>query len=371
MVGSPLRDTGLSLWTEREVISLSEKKLRIGVIGGGGIAQAAHINNYKRFADQAELVAIADIVPEVVDKNVKEHGFQYGFTDFDEMLAKVELDAVSVCVPNKYHTPATIAALKVGCHVLCEKPPAMTGAQAREMAAVAEKAGKILTYGFMNRYTAEAQILKRFVDAGELGNIYTGRVTAMRRSGIPGWGVFTNKELQGGGPLIDIGVHMLDLALYLMGYPKATKVWGVTYQELGNRPMTPTWGGQWDYENFSIEDMALAMIQFDNGATLQLETSFIIHANDDNGNTIRLSGTEGGCAYRPLALFQDKHKTLIDITPAFIPKVDGYRVEIGTFLKAIRGEDEVLCKPHEGVIVQEIIEGIYTSALTGEMVTIS
>lgn len=352
------------------MIGLAEKKLRVGVIGGGGIANGAHINNYKRNSDKVELVAVADVLEDVVKKNVEEHGFKHGFTDYNEMLSKVELDAVSVCVPNKYHAPAAIAALNAGCHVLCEKPPSMTGEEAKQIAAAAEKSGKILTYGFMYRYSAGAQILKRFINAGELGDIYTGRVTAMRRSGIPGWGVFTNKELQGGGPLIDIGVHMLDLALYLMGYPKATKVWGVTYQELGNRPLTPTWGGQWDYKNFSIEDMALAMIQFENGATLQVETSFIVHTKENEVMNVRLSGTEGGCNFEPIAVFQDKHKTLVDITPAFVPHYNAHAAELDAFIKAARGEGEVLSFPHEGVIVQQIIESIYKSSETKSIISI-
>lgn len=341
-------------------------KLKIGIIGGGGIAQGAHIGNYKRHSDKVELVAIADVNEAVVKRNIEEHGFQYGFSDFNEMLSKVELDAVSICTPNKFHAEATIAALNAGCHVMCEKPPAMTAAEARAMEEAANKSGKILTYGFMNRYTSEAQILKRFIDAGELGSIYAGRISAMRRSGIPGWGVFTNKELQGGGPLIDIGVHMLDLGLYLMGFPKPTQVMGVTYRELGTRPGTSMWGS-WDYKNYTVEDMAMAMIRFENGACLHLETSFIVHTKESDTN-VRLHGTEGGCSFSPVGIFQDKHGTLIDITPAHIPKISGHQAEIEAFVKAISGEGEVLSTAAEGVIVQQIIESIYHSAETGEVV---
>ena len=347
-----------------------KRELRIGVIGGGGIAQSAHIANYKKYADEVKLVAIADVNETIVRQNRENHGFQYGFADYNEMLSQVELDAVSVCTPNKFHAPAAIAALNAGCHVLCEKPPAMTSAEARLMEEAAAKAGKILAYGFNHRYTAEAQMLKRFVDAGELGSIYAGRVTAMRRSGIPGWGVFTNKELQGGGPLIDIGVHMLDLALYLMGYPRATQVMGVTYRELGTRPLTPTWSGPWDYRNYSVEDMALSMIRFDNGATLQLETSFIAHTKQHDVMNVRLHGTEGGCDYSPLAIYQDKHGSIIDIAPAFVPDINGHAAKIDAFLQAVSGKDAMLPNAEQGTKLQEIIEAIYRSADNGDTVII-
>lgn len=341
-------------------------KIRVGIIGGGGIAQAAHINNYKKHTDKVELIAIADINEAIVKKNIEDHGFQHGFTDYREMLSNIELDAVSICTPNKFHAEAAIAALQAGCHVMCEKPPAMTAAEAQAMEAAANQSGKLLTYGFMYRYTSTAQILKRFIDAGELGSIYAGRISAMRRSGIPGWGVFTNKELQGGGPLIDIGVHMLDLGLYLMGYPKPTQVMGVTFRELGTRPGTSIWS-PWDYKNYTVEDMAMAMIRFDNGACLHLETSFIVHTKSGEMN-VRLHGTEGGCSYSPVGIYQDKHGTLVDITPAHIPERNGHQAEIEAFIAAIRGEGEVLSTAAEGVIVQQIIESVYQSAETGQVV---
>lgn len=138
-----------------------------------------------------------------------EQGFANAYADYKEMLAKERLDAVSVCTPNLFHAPATLAALEAGCHVLCEKPPAMNPAEVRAMDAAAEKAGKIFMVGLCMRFHPEVEMAKRFVDGGALGEIYAARVRAVRRRGIPAWGVFTNKKLQGGGPMIDIGVHML------------------------------------------------------------------------------------------------------------------------------------------------------------------
>ncbi|WP_199614516.1 Gfo/Idh/MocA family protein [Paenibacillus alkalitolerans] len=347
-----------------------DKKLRIGIIGGGGIARGAHIANYFKYPDKAEVVAVADVNEDVLQLNRQEFGIEHTFTHYRDMLAKMELDAVSVCTPNKFHAGAAIAALEAGCNVLCEKPPAMNAAEAREMANAARKSGKLLHYGFHFRFSAEAQMLRRYIDAGELGHVYSGKIKALRRSGIPGWGVFTNKELQGGGPLIDIGVHMLDLGLYFMGYPKPVHVIGKTYRELGNRPLTPTWGGQWDYENYSVEDLAMAMITFDNGASLHLEASFIVHMKENDRMNVQLYGTEGGCSFSPVGIYKDRHGTLIDIAPAYLPKVDAYHAEIGAFLNACRGEPTPLSTPEEGILVQQIVDAIYASADSGKPVTV-
>ncbi|HET7615420.1 MAG TPA: Gfo/Idh/MocA family oxidoreductase, partial [Bacillales bacterium] len=183
------------------------EKLKIGVIGAGGIARGVHLPNYLKCEDRVEIVAISDVVKENAERTAEEYSIPHVFTDYEEMLENVDLDAVSVCTPNKFHAPAAKAALDAGCHVLCEKPPAMTADEAKAMEEASRKSGKILTFGFHYRHAQETEVLKRFIDAGELGDIYAVNVKAVRRRGIPGWGVFTNKELQGGGPLIDIGVH--------------------------------------------------------------------------------------------------------------------------------------------------------------------
>lgn len=341
-------------------------KLKIGVVGGGGIAQAAHINNYKKHGDKVELVAIADVNKGVLQRNIEEHGFAYAFEDYSEMFANVELDAVSICTPNKFHAPATLAALKAGCNVLCEKPPAMTAAEAEAMEEAANASGKILAYGFNNRYKARAQYLKRMIEDGELGRIYAGRISAMRRNGIPG-GVFVNQELQGGGPLIDIGVHMLDLALWYMEFPKPVSVLGSTHRELGIKPLesVPT---PWDYRNYTVEDLAMGMIKFDNGATLLLETSFIVHTLENTNNTVRLHGTKGGCDFKTGGVFQSRYGTIVDIAAPKLPDPDSHQLQLEAFIDAVAGNGQMLSTPRQGVIVQQIIEGLYRSAETGEAV---
>jgi predicted dehydrogenase len=349
------------------------RPLRIGIIGAGGIAQGAHLPNYKRLGQKVELVAVSDVSKEKAKEAAERFDIPRTYESFEDMLKEEELDAVSVCTPNKFHKPAVIAALKAGCHVLCEKPPAMSVDEAREMADVAQSSEKHLVYGFHYRHTPEVETLKRFINAGELGNVYAARVHAIRRRGIPGWGVFTNKALQGGGPLIDIGVHMLDTALYLMDFPNAVEVVGVTYQNIGKRPGVGLFGS-WDWQNYSIEDMARGFIRFDNGASIILETSFAANVEKDEVMNVTLMGDQGGADVFPLKVYQEKHDSLVDLTPVYLPKRSSYEVEIERFVRLCRGEitlDEVpLCTADQGVKVQTILEAMYKSAEIGRAVSL-
>lgn len=344
-------------------------KLRVGIVGAGGIAQAVHIPNYLKCGDDVEIVAIADVAKDRAAEVAEKNGIAHVFATVDEMLAGVELDAVSVCTPNKFHKSATIAALKAGCHVLCEKPPAMTVAEAEAMEKAATEAGKYLSFGFHYRHTKDVEALKRFIDAGELGDIYAGTAIALRRRGIPGWGVFTNKELQGGGPLIDIGVHMLDTALYLMGYPEPVSVSGATYQKLGTKKGVGLMGA-WDYENFTVEDMARGFIRFKNGATLILESAFAANVKNSEVMNVKLMGDGGGADVFPLAIYQEKHGSLLDVSPAYLPDTSPYELEIRRFVDACLTGKEPLSTAAQGVKLQRIINGLYESAESGKEVVL-
>ncbi|HLQ70715.1 MAG TPA: Gfo/Idh/MocA family oxidoreductase [Bacillota bacterium] len=336
------------------------QELRIGIIGAGGIARDVHIPNYLK-QDNVTIVAVADIVLKNAEQLAEEFDIEHVFTDYKDMLKSINLDAVSVCTPNKFHADASIAAMKAGCHVLCEKPPAMTVGEAQHMAYVSEETGKMLTYGFCYRHTQEVSVLKRFIDADELGDIYATRVHALRRRGIPGWGVFTNKELQGGGPLIDIGVHMLDTALYLMGYPEPDTIFGTTYQRLGSKKGVGMLG-DWDWENFSVEDMARGMITFKNGASLILESAFAANVEEHEEMSVSLMGDKGGADVFPLKIYQEKYETLVDTTPSYLPPKNKYELQIEHFVAKCRGRDAHSETVSDGVKLQKIINGLYESA---------
>ncbi|MBA4494434.1 Gfo/Idh/MocA family protein [Paenactinomyces guangxiensis] len=346
------------------------QRLRVGIIGAGGIASDAHIPNYLKCGDKVELIAIADVVKEKALQVAQKFHIPHAFSNYEKMLQEMELDAVSICTPNKFHAPAAVAALEAGCHVLCEKPPAMTASEAERMARIAKQTGKILTYGFHYRHSPQVEALKRFIDANELGEIYSARAQALRRRGIPGWGVFTNKELQGGGALIDVGVHMLDTALYLMGYPEPAIVLGSTYQKIGTRKGVGLFG-EWDWKNFSVEDLAQGMIRFKNGATLLLEAAFAANIEQHEMMQVSLMGDQGGADVFPLKIYQEKYETLIDITPSYLPKQGYHEVEIARFVDSCLTGTPPLSTPKQGTILQHIIEAFYQSAETGEAVKIS
>jgi predicted dehydrogenase len=341
-------------------------KIRIGIIGGGGIARGAHIPGYQKLA-AVEIVAVADVAPGKAEETAGLCGIPAAYTDYNEMLAAEGLDAVSVCTPNAFHKAPTIAALKAGCHVLCEKPIAMNLQEGQEMVEAAYKAGKTLQIGLNQRFSPDAQALKRFIDAGELGDIYYGEATFLRRRGIPTWGVFTQKEQQGGGALIDIGVHALDHCLWQMGNPKPVSVTGVTWANFGKRTDLATVRGLWDVDKFNVDDMGVALVRFGNGACLILKASWDGHISESFMEA-RILGTHGGAHLRPLAIFKDMHGSMVDITPRQLPQVDSHHVEIEHFIAVIKGEAQEIVKPEQVLDVQAILDGIYESGQTGREV---
>lgn len=342
-------------------------KLKVGIIGAGQIAETTHLPVYLKRGAEVEVMAVADPNRERARQVAADYGIPHFFTDYREMLDACALDAVSVCTPNKFHAPAAMAALRAGCHVLVEKPPALTAAEAAAMAQTAREQGKILTFNFQYRFSPEVETLKRFVEAGELGEIYAASVRALRRRGIPGWGSFTNKELQGGGPLIDIGVHMLDVALYLMGYPEPQVALATTYQKIGNRPGVGLMG-PWDYAHFSVEDSAFGMLRFKNGATLILQSSFALNIKEKSLMNVDLYGDRGGATVFPPQVYQEKHGTLVDLAMPYLPADDKHERSIGQFIDCCLTGKAPLCTMEEALVLQRIIDGFYTSAAAGKAV---
>jgi predicted dehydrogenase len=344
------------------------KKLRVGVIGTGGIAKHAHIPNYQKL-DDVEVVALCDRNPEAVRAAAEQFGVKRTYCEYAEMLAAEKLDAVSVCTPNAFHMAPTIAALEAGAHVLCEKPIAINAAQGRRMVAAARKAKRLLMMGFDMRWSPDAQYLKRCADAGMLGEVYYGEAAYMRRSGIPSWGVFADKKLSGGGPLIDVGVHMLDLALFLMGHPKPVAAYGAAYTKFGKRADYFGGFGPWDAEKFSVEDFGVGMVRFDNGATLMLKASWAAHIAEDEGY-VMLMGTEAGLHTSPARIFRQEQGALVNVTPSHLPQVDLYAEEIAQFVRAIREGAPSPVPGEHGLTATQILDAIYKSAATGAEVAI-
>lgn len=235
------------------------------------------------------------------------------------------------------------------------------------MADTARRTGKLLSYGFQYRYATEVRTLKRFVEEGELGEIYVARAQALRRRGIPGWGMFTDREIQGGGPLIDIGIHVLDIAMYLMGYPEPGIVLGATYLKIGNRKGVGLWGA-WDWQNYSVEDMAVGMVRFGNGATLLLESSFAANIGNPEVLQVSLMGDKGGADLFPLKIYQEKHETLLNTTPVPFSDKMSYELQVEEFVRCCLTSDQPTATAEEGVVLQRIVDALYKSAQTGEAV---
>ena len=342
-------------------------KLKVGIIGAGQIVEVTHMPNYIKNSNLVKTVSIVDVNIERARFMAEKFGIPEYFSSYQEMFDKVDLDAVSVCTPNKFHAEAVIAALNKGCHVLCEKPPAVSLAEAESMTAAAKRNNRILTYNFHFRQGEEVQAVKRFIDAGEFGEIYSARVSALRRRGIPGWGVFTNKEIQGGGPLMDIGVHMLDTALYLMGYPEADYVSASSYQKIGNKPGVGLMGS-WDPGKFTVEDSAFGFIRFKNGSTLMLQTSFALNMKEQSVMNVELFGEKAGASVFPPVIFTEKHGSIMDMQFPFIQEVDKHGRSIKNFINACLGNEAFICTAEQGLAVQKIIDALYRSAEMGKPV---
>lgn len=351
------------------------EKLRIGIIGTGNISNC-HIGGYKALPEKCEVVAACDIDEDKVKKYAENNKIPAYYTDYNEMLAKEKLDAVSVCTWNAAHKGAAIAALRAGCHVLCEKPMAMNRFEAEEMLKASKESGKLLMLGFVRRFGNDAEIIRKFIDGGTMGDLYYAKATYLRRSGCPG-GWFGDKEYSGGGPLIDLGVHVIDLVRYLAGGPKPVSVYGVTYNNLGDHRagggqswVSSTKGMKFKY---TVEDFASAMIRFDSGLTLQVEASFNLNIKQDRGD-IELFGTKSGVKLDPqIEFFSDMNGMFVDIKPFGNTGLsfDGlFNREIAHFVDCARGEKECISPAEDGVMLMKILDAIYESARTGHEVII-
>lgn len=349
------------------------KPLRVGVIGAG--IGGAHLSGYKK-SKNVEVAAICDLNEERATKSAAEFSTAKVYTDYKVMLKEADLDAVSVCTPNSMHADLAVDSLNAGMHVICEKPMADTLAAATRIVDAARKAeakGQIFMMGMNNRFRPDTITLKKLLDAGELGDIYYAKCGWVRRTGIPGFGGwFTTKALSGGGPLIDIGVHVMDLTMYLMGNPVPTTAFGSTYAKFGPRGLGQgAWGAQTAGEKkYDVEDLATGMVKFENGATLFIEASWASHIKQDHFYS-SLHGTEGGADLEPLTVYKSLHGVPVNIKPQ-IPHglPGGHDAEIIHFVDSIRSGKQPISTAEQGLHVLQILDAIYRSAESGHEVVI-
>lgn len=355
-------------------------KVRVGIIGCGGIANGKHLPSLSR-EKRVEMVAFCDIDLEKATKAAEKYGVSDAkvYEDYKEMLKDKTIDVVHVLTPNRMHGPITVDALNSGKHVMCEKPMAKTADDARKMVAAAKESGKLLTIGYQNRYRKDSLHLKKMIERGDLGEIYFAKAHAIRRRAVPTWGVFSNEYEQGGGSLIDIGTHALDLTLHMMNNYKPKCVLGSTFHKLGKMKDSGNAWGDWDTENFTVEDSAFGMITMEDGATIMLESSWALNVLETGEAQTTLCGTLAGADMKgglrinkaDLGVLTEVKPTLDGKGVAFYDasnELSSADVECKTFYDAVIDGKELLVKPEEALVVTEILEAIYESQKTGKAV---
>jgi len=357
--------------------------IRVGIIGCGGIANGKHIPGILAI-EGVEIVALCDIIPEKAEKAKVRHNLPNAkvYQDYKELLKDETIDDVQICTPNRSHSFITIDALEAGKNVMVEKPMAINAAEAKAMLETSKRTGKALTVAYQNRQGPEMRILKAEAEAGTFGKIYYAKAQAIRRRGVPTWGVFMNEYEQGGGPLIDICTHSLDGTLWVLNNYKPKRCFGTTFHMLGKLPseFQGNGWGEWDPEKFSVEDSAFGMCIMEDGTLITLETSWALNTLQtvDEGRTflcgtlagadctdegVRINGVKDGQQY--VELINDKSER----GAAYYDGRgwDGFKVrEQQVWYDYLRGEGELFVKPEEAYCVSRILEGIYESARTGK-----
>lgn len=349
------------------------KSLKVGIIGVGGIART-HMPGWMQ-SEHTEVVAAADISQEIVEAFGKAHGITRLTTDSSELINDPEIDIIDICTPNMYHEALAVAALEAGKHVLCEKPLAPTPQAVQRMIAARDRSGKLLMTAQHQRFHANSKALKAEIETGALGDIYHARAWMLRRAAYPGRASFVQKRHSGGGACIDIGVHVLDLTLWFMGNPKPVTVSGIARTELARQPGVFTiWGGFPPPEGWDVEEFAAAFVRFENGASLILEVSWLLH-HDTPGEDrqIWLYGTEGGAHLPKCEIYQTNRQTkqLYNRTLQLTKdQVEPHALQCIEFAQAIVDGAPSPVPPEQSLQVMTILDAVYRSQELGREVVL-
>ncbi len=354
------------------------RRVKVGIIGCGGIANGKHMPSLK-FIQNVDMVAFCDLIEERAVKAKDEYGTEDAlvFTDYKELLKLEDIEVVHVLTPNSSHSEISVAALEAGKHVMCEKPMAHNAKDAKSMLDASIRTGKKLTIGYQTRSTQSFQYARKLIEDGEIGEAYYIKAPAVRRRGAPLWGVFLDKEKQGGGPMIDIGTHSIDAALYLINNYDVASVTGSVYRKLADTAMYSNEWGIWDPKDFVVEDSAMGYVKFKNGATLVVEASWVINMVDGGPTTI--CGTGGGLEMKgDVVRFNgEKNGSLFinEITPNNTARelfkgenLTPEQYEAKQWIYCVINDKTPLTKPEQAYVVSQIIEAIYESAETGKTV---
>ena len=357
-------------------MATTNRTVRIGIIGCGGIANGKHMPSLKKLPN-VEMVAFCDIEIEKAEKAAKQFGTPDAkvYEDYKELLRDETIEVVHVCTPNRSHSFITVDALEAGKHVMCEKPMAINSAEALKMLEAAKRTGKKLSIGYQNRQTPEAQFLKAEADKGTFGDIYYAKATAIRRRAVPTWGVFLNEYEQGGGPLIDIGTHALDLTLWTMNNYKPKYCLGTAYHKLNNDTNTANAWGDWDPEKFTVEDSAFGFIVMEDGATIVLESAWALNTLDVREAKTTVCGTKAGGDMNNGVNINSvingrQCVTTANLKAGGVAFYDGASanpsdLDMAQWIDAVVNDKAPCVLPEQAYTVTRILEGIYESAKTG------
>jgi len=343
------------------------KTLKVGIVGDGGIART-HMPGWEA-SEHAEVVAGADLVEPALQKWGELYNIKKLSTDPADLFSDPDIDIIDVCTPNNYHAPLAIAALEAGKHVICEKPLAPTPAEIRKMIAARDASGKLLMTAQHFRFRGSSKAMKAEIETGALGDIYHARSWMLRRAAAPVRPGFILKAHSSGGPCIDIGVHILDLTLWFMGNPRPVAITGVARAELAHQDgVFSIWGGRIPPE-FDVEDFATAFVRFENGATLILEVSWLLHHDTEvEDMQMWLYGTKGGCHWPKCEVFQSNYTTQqlynrsLKITRDLM---EPHALECAEFAQAIVEGAPSPVPAEQSLQVMTILDGIYRSQQTG------
>ncbi len=355
-------------------------KVRVGIIGCGGIANGKHLPGL-RSVPEVEMVAFCDIIVERAEAACKAYGTPDAkfYENYKDLLADETIDVVHVCTPNISHSFITVDALEAGKHVMCEKPMAINSEEALKMLEAAKRTGKKLSIGYQNRQRPDSLYLKDICDRGDLGEIYYAKAHAIRRRFVPTWGVFLKEEEQGGGPLIDIGTHALDLTLWTMNNYKPKYCVGTTYHKFRYQTQTANACGDWNPDEFTVEDSAFGFVVMENGATIVLESAWALNSLDVREAKTTLCGTQGGADMVDGLRINgvDNNRMFTKNIDLDVGGVDFYSGNAGgaphereayQWIHCIIDDTDPLVLPEQAYVVTQILEGIYESAKTGKAV---
>ncbi len=354
--------------------------IRVALIGAGMIASSAHIPAYRHRGDIFEIVAVFDAFEASAKATAENNGIDSWYTDAGKMLSEVKPELVSVCVPNSFHKEYVMMALEAGCHVLCEKPLAFTYRDAVEMYDLAQKQGKLLVACQSMRYTPDRLAAKAYIDAGQVGDIYYADFSRIRRRGIPTWGRFHMKASSCGGALVDIGVHMLDAMLWLMGNPKVASVTASCSKNhafetgdlvsSGARTGSVNNARKFDPNEMDVEDFAAGSIRFDNGCVANFNTAWA--ANMPESSAISLVGRNKGVFLPQCEVYYgaDGFEKLPTCPgPYEAESFPGHFHIIDNLADVLVGKGELQIKPEQTIQVSAVMEMFYRSAAEGREIS--